>query len=581
MASSELVLGIIGSGGDGVITAGEFIVSAISSEGLFSFLLKSYGAQIRGGETSCRVRISENPVQSQGDEIDVMVVLHWRDFAKFRHEIDLHEGTVIVHDLDDPLPDSIQEEFRALNAVVYAVPFTRLAKEQMKTILTKNIIMLGAMIQLFGLPEQGVRHALEKKFSKKPGVVVKNNEALDLGMKWVADNVDKRDDYLLEYTQSEPRLVMEGNAATALGSIVAGCSFFAGYPITPASEIMHWMAKHLPQVGGRCVQAEDEISAAGMVVGASFGGAKAMTATSGPGFSLKSEMVGLSGMAEIPMVVVNVQRGGPSTGVPTKSEQSDLMMAVYGSHGDSPRVVIAPTDVEDCFDTAVYAFDIAEEFQVPVVLLTDQFIGQRKETVRRFDLGRREVYERIKPTEEELKDYKRFRLDAPRGVAPMAVPGMKGGQYPAGGIEHNEYGDPSSRVDDHLKQTERRYSKYEHIVEKYSFVREYGDKDAEVGILGWGSSKGVIKETVMRLREQGHKVAAMIPQLLHPFPQEAFNKFLSGKKTLVVIELSARGQFLQFVKARCDIPAKIVHYSRPGGKPFTVREVKDTLLEVL
>ena len=580
MASTDIIIGIVGSGGDGVITAGEFIVSAVSSEGLFSFLLKSYGPQIRGGESSCRVRISQNPVQSQGDDLDVLVVLSWADYLKFEHEIELKENTAIVHDEDDPMPEDHVERWAA--HPTYRIPFKRLAKEEMQTILTKNIIMLGSLVELFGLPERGIRHAIERKFGKKSaGVVEKNLEALACGKRYVAENITKADDWRLEYEASEPKLVMEGNAAAALGAAVAGCRFYAGYPITPASEVMHWMASHLPSVGGTVVQAEDEISAAGMVVGASFGGTKSMCATSGPGFTLKSEMLGLASMAEVPMVIVDVQRGGPSTGIPTKSEQSDLMQAVYGSHGDCPRVVIAPTDVEDCFDTAVYAFDIAEEFQIPVVLLSDQFIAQRKETVRPFEVGRRKVFDRVKPNSEQLSDYKRYRLDTETGVSPMAVPGMAGGQYPASGIEHNEVGDPTSRIELHNSMTEKRYRKYKYIVEKYSFVRTYGDDDAEVGVLAWGSTKGVVKEAIARLQEEGYKVGAMIPQLLHPFPMEAFDQFLAGKKRLVVAELSYRGQFLQFIRSRCAISAPIHHIARPGGKPFTVREITDALREVL
>ena len=580
MASNDIIIGIVGSGGDGVITAGEFIVSAVSSEGLYSFLLKSYGPQIRGGESSCRVRVSQNPVQSQGDELDALVVLSWADFLKFEHEIDIHAKTAIVHDEDDPMPE--EHAARWADRPTYSIPFKRLAKEEMQTVLTKNIIMLGSIAALFGLPEKGIQQAIEKKFSKKSaGVVTKNLEALACGRNYVNEHLTKKDDHFLEYTASEPKLVMEGNAALALGATVAGCRFFAGYPITPASEVMHWMAHHLPAVGGIVVQAEDEISAAGMVVGASFGGEKAMTATSGPGFTLKSEIMGLAAMAEVPMVIVDVQRGGPSTGIPTKNEQSDLMQAVYGSHGDSPRVVIAPTDVEDCFDTAVQAFGIAEEFQIPVVVLSDQFIGQRKETVRPFDVSRRKVYDRVTPTSEELKDYKRYRLDTDTGISPMATPGMPGGQYPAGGIEHNEVGDPTSRIDLHVDMTEKRYRKYKHIVSKYSFVRRYGDEDAEVGILGWGSTKGVVKEAVAKLREEGHKVGAMIPQLLHPFPMEAFDDFLGGKKKLVVAELSYRGQFLQFIRSRCEIDAEIHHIARVGGKPFSVRELYDALKEVV
>lgn len=237
-----------------------------------------------------------------------------------------------------------------------------------------------------------------------------------------------------EEIPEKERDIGDGNEAVAYGALYAGCRFFAAYPITPASEVMEFISREIPKFDGVMVQAEDEIAAAGMCIGASFNGVKAMTATSGPGLSLMSEMLGLSSMAEIPLVIVNVQRVGPATGIPTKSEQSDLQQALYGTHGDANRVVIAPVDVEDCFDVTVEAFYIAEKYQIPVIILSDQFIGHRKETVRRIELGEHDGFtkrfERITPAKRKLENYRRYRFTE-TGISPMTRPGIKGEQYTA------------------------------------------------------------------------------------------------------------------------------------------------------
>nr|MDA3870851.1 2-oxoacid:acceptor oxidoreductase subunit alpha [Candidatus Neomarinimicrobiota bacterium] len=465
MSRNNIVIGIAGSGGDGIITAGELLVKAASSDGLFVFMLKSYGPQIRGGESSIKLRMSELPITSQGDKLDVLVVLNWKDFLRFKSELLLEDDVVIVSDSDDKFPEEDIPIDKNKMKKWYKIPIAEIAKESSGTKQSKNIVMLGIVSELFNLPKEALKRSIKKKFSKKGQKVVDSNIiALNAGQDHVKNSLTKIDPLEFEYKEHEPRLVMEGNEAIAYGAIYAGLDFFAGYPITPSSEIMQWIGRFLPKYGGTIMQMEDELASINAIIGASFVGKKSMTATSGPGISLMNEGIGLASMTELPVVIVNVQRGGPSTGLPTKTEQADLMQAIWGSHGDSPRVVIAPVDVEDCFDSTVLAFYIAEKYQMPVILLSDGFIGHRKESINPAHLkdkkyGFKKINSRKTPTKKELKDYKRFKITKD-GISPISYPGIEGGEHQTAGIEHDEYGYPSSDVDVHKKMTIKRYAKY-------------------------------------------------------------------------------------------------------------------------
>ena len=322
---------------------------------------------------------------------------------------------------------------------------------------SKNVVGLGVLVALFGLRQETIRRAIEKRFGRKKAAVGELAlKAFDAGLAHGATLATLKDRGIT-FTPGPSKLIMSGNEAVAVGALHAGCRFFAGYPITPSTEVLQFLDEWFPKMGGSVIQTEDELAAIGAVVGASFAGVKSMTATSGPGLSLMTEMLGLASMAEVPCVIVDVQRGGPSTGLPTKSEQSDLWQALFGSHGDAPRVVIAASDVEDCFHATVEAFNISEEFQIPVVVLTDQSIGQRRETL---DPGRlvHEVIDRAIPTAAELVDYERYK-DTPEGTSPMSVPGMKGGIYQTNGLEHDELGRPASMHIVHEKMNAKRYRK--------------------------------------------------------------------------------------------------------------------------
>jgi len=581
MPKRDLTLAMVGSGGDGVVTMGEMVAQAAASQGLNVIKVEAYGPQIRGGESSTTVRVSGEDIFAQADEVDVLIVFNWKDFARFKGEITTAPNAIILSETKDETEVNPADLGAGPEATWIKVPFIQLAQESAGTTLAKNIVTLGLLSELFGLPQEPLRRAIEKKFSKKKAAVLEANiKGFTAGIEHARAIEQDLSAWRLEYEPGEGKLLMSGNEAAAVGAIHAGCRFFAGYPITPSSEVLHFLSQWMPRVGGSVVQTEDELSAFGAVIGGSFAGVKSMTATSGPGLALMTEMIGLASMAEIPAVIWDVQRGGPSTGLPTKSEQSDLWQAVFGSHGDAPRVVLAPADVEDCFHAMTDAFNIAEEYQIPVVVLSDQNIAQRRETLSMLTLDH-EVKERLTPAEEDLADFKRYK-DTPSGVSPMTWPGIKGGEYQTNGLEHDEYGRPTSMFLLHEKMNAKRYRKLRPIRDEFHFIRRYGPEDADVGILCWGSSKGPVKEAVLNAQARGEKVAAFVPQVLYPFPKHEFEEFLKGIKEFIVMELSFSAQFYKYLRTFLDLPEGHTHiFKRSGGKNLTVTEVEEIIAQVL
>ncbi|MFL6246529.1 MAG: 2-oxoacid:acceptor oxidoreductase subunit alpha [Thermoanaerobaculia bacterium] len=574
--SEDVTFSIVGSGGDGAVVAGDLAAMACAAVGLHVIKTEAYGPQIRGGESSSTVRISATPIAAQGDAIDALVVFKFADFARFRSEMTLSQSCVVLHEPADAPPPELfpLSPLRGERAGVRGpsfvpVPLADLAKEAGAP-NAKNIVALGIVSAMFGLPLDSIRIAVRRRFRKRDEKVIDANlRALDRGVEWSnTAHAQQRFDGL---TPTAPRLLMSGNEATAFAALHAGCSFFAGYPITPSTEVLQLLADWLPKIGGTCLQTEDELAAIGAVVGASFAGSKSMTATSGPGLSLMSEMLGLSSIAEIPSVVVNVQRGGPSTGIPTKSEQSDLFHAVYGGHGDMPRVVLGCTDVEDSFHTTVDAFNIAEEFQLPVIVLSDQLIAQRRETIDASSLVH-EVISRRVPIEAD-DSYQRYAI-TDDGVSPMAVPGMAGGMYQTNGLEHDELGRPSAMFTTHERMNEKRYRKLDAIAKKYQLFNRYGVENPELGILCWGSSAGPVREAIDKLNANGARVAAFVPRILAPLPARDLQAFIDSCDHIAIVELSYAEQFHQYLRSLVDLPrAKTRVLKRSGGKALSVSEI--------
>jgi len=570
-----------GSGGDGIVSAGESLMSALAREGYYAIMSKSFGSQIRGGESSCRLRISTDPVLSPGGTLDVAVALNWEDFMRFGSELPVDGRTVVIYDSNTKVqPDKLPlTEVRP--AVAIPVPIQETARQHAGTDKAKNTVVLGLLAGWFKLAEENVLAGIRRKFGKKGEQVLRGNErAFAAGLEFAAAHpVD------LDVVMAAPKaangkiLLLDGNEMCAAAAIFAGCDFFGGYPITPSTEIMHFLSKELWKHGGTVLQAEDEIAGIGAAVGASFAGKKAMTATSGPGMSLKTEILGLATIAELPLVCVNVQRGGPSTGIPTKSEQSDLFQAIFSAHGDAVRPVIAPISVHDTFRMTVEAFNIAEAYQTPVILLSDQEIAQRKETVPAINTANVHVVNRRLPTRSELDNYVRFRV-TDSGVSPISHPGMKGGNYLASGIEHNEKGAPTAKGDVHARMNEKRIRKLIPLKHRRDLFVIEGDSHAPLAMVSWGSLAGVASEALERARKAGMRVKLLIPKLLYPVSEEIYRDFFREVKAGLIIEQSYQGQLYRVLRMYVDLPRGVQSLARSGSNPILVEEVVSRLQQL-
>jgi 2-oxoglutarate ferredoxin oxidoreductase subunit alpha len=579
--SKDIVIGMAGSGGDGIVAAGESLIAAAAFQGYNAMMTKSFGSQIRGGESSCRVRLSTEPVLNPGGRLDVAVALNWEDFMKFGAELPVGGGTVVVYESKTGVAPDRLPLVGVTPAESIPVPIGELAKQTAGTDRAKNTIILGLLCGWFGIGQEGIRHGFRKRLAKKGQEVLEGAErAFTAGIAYAEAHPLKRP-MTLDPPTAEPgtKLLTDGNDMCGAAALFAGCQFFSGYPITPSTEIMQFLSKEIWKYGGSLLQAEDEIAGIGAALGASFAGKKSMTATSGPGVSLKAEILGLATIAELPLVMVNVQRGGPSTGMPTKSEQADLFQAVFSAHGDVIRPVLAPTCVADTFRITVEAFNMAEQYQTPVVLLSDQEIAQRKETVDPIDTSAFKLEERRKPTTGELEDYRRFRF-TDSGISPISHPGMRGGNYLGSGIEHNEEGAPTASGAMHAKMNEKRFRKLRPLRRRRDLFIIEGDPSAPLALVSWGSVAGVCREATARALAEGLHVKLLIPYLLYPVAEDVYGEFFSSIQAGLVVEQSHQGQLYRILRMFLKVPSGMQSMARSGSNPILPSEVVSRLREL-
>lgn len=568
---ADFILRVAGESGEGIITIGETIARIAARQGLHVLTFRTFPAEIRGGPCMIQVRVSENRISYHGEKADFLVALNAE--ALEENLPDLKEDGAL---LCEAQIDDLEEPRRT----IYRVPFERIAVREIGNRMSKNIVVLGALCQLLEIPRARLEELIAEKFSRKSKTILERNlHALEKGIRFAREKIEKRDSLAFPKASGEPKLIMTGNEAIAVGATAAGMRYFFGYPITPASEIMEWLAAHLPKVGGKVLQAEDEISAICGVAGASWAGGKAMTATSGPGLSLMAETIGLLSMAEIPAVIVDSQRGGPSTGMPTKTEQSDLLMALYGSHGDAPRAVIAPSSVPECLRLTALAFDLAEKYQMPVIVLVDQALSSRLETVERGLVADLKPGSRQSVRAASDGQFARYQLTK-SGISPAAIPGTFGREHMVTGMEHDERGNFACDEMTHTAMTVKRFRKLVAIGSDpaaRNLSTHLGDGGAAIGIVSWGSSAGPVEEAIRATKELGVPVRAIIPKLLSPLPHRELKSFFSKVKRVIVPELNFSGQLASLIRSNYCVPT--VSLTKVKGVPLEPSEILEKILE--
>ncbi len=568
---SDIIVRVAGEGGEGVISVAAILTRSAANAAWKVFTFRSYPAEIKGGLAMMQVRINTTPVQSIGMDADILMAFNQEAFDVWGNRI-APNGVVLYDPKHCEIPDGFSHK-------TVPLPLHETAMTETGGRISKNIVALAALTKVLAIPTDKVKELIVSRFkSKGEELLKKNMKAFEAGIRLVEGN-DKVAEYALEPPKedTDTKIIISGNQAVGMGALAAGCRYVAGYPITPATPILEFMMKYLPALGGNVIQAEDEIAAIASVLGASFAGRKAMTATSGPGLCLMSELIGLASMSELPIVIVDVQRSGPGTGMPTKTEQADLMYALHGTAGEAPRIILAPTSIEDCFYQTLEAFNLAERFQMPVILLTDQAMAFRTQSVSIPDMSNLVIAEREVPENGGMEGYDRYR-DTESGVSPMAIAGMEDGMYIATGLEHDEHGAPDYTPENRVRAMAKRYRKLETLGKELD-ANGNGVFDAangaKLGIFGWGSTEGPIQEAIAQAKEQGFDIAHMHPKVLMPLPRKKIQAFLKPLKKVIIVEENYTSQFSSYLKSNFKVDP--IEISKCTGLPFSGDEVFDAL----
>ncbi len=573
MTEHTITVSISGSGGSGAVTAGLVLLKSVADAGFYGYLSRFSGPQIRGGESAVIVSFSDRPIERSADVTDFHFALDWRGFERFGDEIPLGKSSRIIYDnAHEKLPENVAK----IGAEIIEV---NLHEEVRKLKGSRsNAFAIGIIAVQIGLPFHAVSKALQEILGKKgEDIAINPLDAVKRGYQLL-----EKEDSLIENWQPnfKSRWNISGNEACALGALRGGVKLVAAYPITPASDIVEYLAPRLEKVGGSVMIAEDELAAMNMIIGSSFGGKPSMTATSGPGFSLMIEAMGLAIASETPVLVVNVMRGGPSTGLPTKSEQCDLNQALFGMHGEAPHVVVAPLSIADNVLTTQWAVGLAEALQTLVVLLSDQRLGQARAIIDAVPAKEYGLKRKILTEKEPGQPYRRYAV-TPDNITPMAIPGNESGRYTADGLEHTPTGKPSSAASDHLQQLEKRNHKITQFEygEKWAEVLK-ADQESQIVVLTWGSTFGSVKQAVLELNAEGYSIELLALRLLMPLQVDKIKRLCKGKQ-VVVVEQSYSGQFYHYCLGQGAITNSAVLLAKPGPLVLKTSEIKDFIKGVL
>ena len=553
MKKRDFVVRFAGEGGQGVVTSAEGLAQAATQVGYHVQTFATFPSQILGGPTWTQTRISTSTILSSGDELDVLVAFNREAYETHKGEVG--EGGVVIYNSGEFQLESDHTSF--------GMPFDELAKSTGNA-RAANMIVMGALAHLVDMPQSVLEEFVVKRFTRgRPNdeeIIKSNIQALTLGRDEATKSGFSLGELAEPHKPEGEQILFNGNVAICLGACAAGLDFYVGYPISPATSILVWMERNLVGAEKFCYQASSEIESVTSVAGAGFAGKKAMSATSGPGFSLMSEGLGLAWMAEIPLVIANIQRGGPSTGLPTKTEQSDLFTAMSPSHGDMRLPVIAPGTVEECFYAAVTAFNWAERYQGPVILLSEHALSERQQNIPRPDLSKLVVENRkVYKGDNGYERYGGWELSA------MPIPGNPG-SYVANGSEHDGIGDTTHLADRHIQMTERRFSKLK-LLEDGTY--EARNTDASIALMPWGGSKGPTQAAYEQLTSEGEDLAWYYTMFLNPLPPMLLEE-LKQKELVIVPELNFQGQFSTILRSHGVRAESITQYT---GLPFKVRDL--------
>ena len=565
MQMRDFVVRFAGEGGQGVVTSAEGLAQVSTQVGYHALTYATFPSQIMGGPTWTQARISDQQILSAGDDVDVLVAFN-RD-AYETHSVEVRDGGIIIFNSDD----RDFENFTPSSEIkCFGLPIDELARSTGNN-RSANMVVMGALAHLVNMPQEYLDEFVESRFrrgrSNDDEIIASNIQAMNLGRNHTSESGLILGDLAPPNKPTHKQLMIKGNDALCLGAVAAGLNFYIGYPISPATTILIWMERNLVGPDKFAYQVSSEIESITGLLGAGFAGRKAMTATAGPGFSLMSEGLGLAWMSEIPLVVVDVQRGGPATGLPTKTEQSDLFSCMYPAHGDVRLPVIAVGTVEEAYEGAIWAVNWAERYQGPVILMTEMAIAERVQNISKPDLSavkieNRKVYE----GNNGYHRYEGFEL------SPMPIPG-KPGAYVANGSEHDEMGDTTHLPERHVQMTERRFSKLKLLEDGFY---ESDNNEAKIAVMSWGGSKGPSQEAYSQLREQNMQLSWYYTMFLNPLPPELLNE-LKSKDLVIVPELNYQGQFSSILRSHGVKAQSITQYT---GLPFKVRHLVEKISDM-
>lgn len=562
MKGTEVIVRVAGAAGDGVQSAGLIIAKAFSRSGLYVNTYNYYQSLIRGGQSWYQIRAAHEKVRSQGDGLDVLIALN-------KDGLERHTNPMINEGGASPLEgvaifDKGITGYTKGKATYCEMPLGDIAAKYGKNALMKNTVAIGAMAAAVGLDFNILSGVIADQFGKKGDVADQNVRAAKEGYDYYTSNFKKLDKNI-QYGNAK-RYMMAGGEAVGLGAVSGGLKMYVGYPMTPASSVLHYLASHAEQFGIFVKVSEDEISAINMAIGANYAGVRAMTGSSGGGFALMTEALGMSGMVEVPLVVYEAQRSGPSTGLPTKTEQGDLMQVIGASQGDYPKVVFAPRNVEEAFYMTREALNLAERLQMPVIVMSDLYLAEHYESVENLDLNFK--IDRGQFAKDNDPDYKRYEYTA-SGISQRALPGQPGLMHNEDSDEHNEYGAVVSDADTdptlRRLSMEKRMKKIKVYLQAMPPTDTYRYSDAEYAIVQWGSTQGVVEEAVDILREKGIKAGAVEINRVYPLNPDMGN-LLSGKKKIIVVENNYSGQINRFLRSEFLVKTELV--TKYDGESF-------------